>query len=139
MKTFKIGISALVFATAFALSGCDTRSDEQKQRDNAYSLSNPEIVGQTPDGRLVYHSTITVSSSSYAQEIYFVGSDVTTNRIQETGSGKSKSRHTEVTAYLDKHAQIPDVVILNGQRLDPNEVQQALTRDEDARRAEERK
>lgn len=111
------------------LTACG-RSQEEIKAESAASLANPQIVGQTPDGQNIYHSTIRVTNSSYEQHLFFIGSAVTDN----TREAEGKSDRSKVTAVIHSVVVDPDVVVIHGVHYDVKEVEAALTRDEDQRR-----
>jgi hypothetical protein len=113
------------------LAACH-RSPEQIKFGNEISLAHPQIVGHTPDGQNIYHSTIRVVGNSYDQELFFVGTTVTDNTRETTG----KTNVPKVMATIHSTSE-PDTVVLDGEHYDAAEVRAALARDEDQRRKQE--
>lgn len=126
-------ITLIAIVTVLTLCGCDVKTPEQATTAeqarviaNQENLDNPEIIGQLPDGRPLYAAFVKKSDLGITHTVYWAGNDVTLTQDSKT----------PITSSTIGPA-LKDMVILDGQRLDPSEVRQALTRDEDHRRAHE--
>src|SRR6478736_444528 len=103
-------ISILLLALLLTACDDDERKTEKRDKDNHYSLRNPEVIGTTFNGQVVYHSTIEVRNSSYEQHLFFVGPVVTTDTRVSTG----KTTRPKVSATIST-TEDPEAVVIDGE------------------------
>jgi hypothetical protein len=113
-------------------------SPQEIYRGNKMELAEPTQIGKLKDGRIVYHSAIRLQGVSETQHLFVAGADLTINRDESVYNPSTKTSHNEhtTTAFIGGDCKPDgDIVVINGVRMDPQEVEQALTRDEDVQRA----
>lgn len=121
MKLITWGIRSLAAATALVLLvGCDVEEDRrQAQVHNEQSLTRPELVGTTPDGRQVNRVLVLYKDPDHISlrkhYIYFVGNDVTVN--YDVSSGKATVGQT---IALLQQAKTPEEALAATKQLEIN-------------------